>query len=51
MITSDSDMKYVNVRRLLIFIENSIDRGLQWVVLSPMQSLSGHACDVRFRIS
>jgi phage tail sheath protein FI len=34
-ITSDSDWKYVNVRRLLIFIENSIDRGLQWVVFEP----------------
>lgn len=35
VITSDSDWKYVNVRRLMIFIENSIDRGLQWVVLEP----------------
>lgn len=34
-ITSDSDWKYVNVRRLLIFIEASIDRGLQWVVFEP----------------
>ena len=34
-ITSDSDWKYVNVRRLLIFIETSIDRGLQWVVFEP----------------
>jgi len=33
--TSDSDWKYVNVRRLLIFIEASIDRGLQWVVFEP----------------
>jgi Bacteriophage tail sheath protein len=32
VITSDPDWKYVNVRRLLIFIEASIDRGLQWVV-------------------
>ena len=31
----DSDWKYVNVRRLLIFIEASIDRGLQWVVFEP----------------
>ena len=29
------DWKYVNVRRLLIFIEASIDRGLQWVVFEP----------------
>ena len=34
-ITSDTDWKYVNVRRLLIFIEESIDRGLQWVVFEP----------------
>jgi phage tail sheath protein FI len=35
VITSDSDWKYVNVRRLMIFIEASIDRGLQWVVFEP----------------
>ena len=35
VITSDPDWKYVNVRRLLIFIEHSIDRGLQWVVFEP----------------
>ncbi|HEX3559742.1 MAG TPA: phage tail sheath C-terminal domain-containing protein [Pyrinomonadaceae bacterium] len=35
VITSDSDWKYVNVRRLLIFIEDSVDRGLQWVVFEP----------------
>ncbi len=35
VITSDPDWKYVNVRRLLIFIEASIDRGLQWVVFEP----------------
>lgn len=35
VITSDPDWKYVNVRRLLIFIEDSIDRGLQWVVFEP----------------
>ncbi|MEI6067235.1 MAG: phage tail sheath C-terminal domain-containing protein [Methylococcaceae bacterium] len=35
VITSDSDWKYVNVRRLLIFIEASIDRGLQWAVFEP----------------
>lgn len=34
-ITSDPDYKYVNVRRLMIFIEHSIDRGLQWVVFEP----------------
>lgn len=35
VITSDSDWKYVNVRRLLIYIEASLDRGLQWVVFEP----------------
>jgi uncharacterized protein len=35
VITSDNDWKYVNVRRLLIFIEHSIERGLQWVVFEP----------------
>jgi phage tail sheath protein FI len=34
-ITSDSDYKYVPVRRLLIFLEQSMERGLQWVVFEP----------------
>jgi phage tail sheath protein FI len=34
-LTADSDWKYVNVRRLLIFIETSIDGGTQWVVFEP----------------
>lgn len=34
-ISSDSEYKYINVRRLLIFLEDSIDRGLQWVVFEP----------------
>ena len=29
------DWKYVNVRRLFIFVEKSIDRGTQWVVFEP----------------
>src|SRR5262249_22267723 len=33
--TSDPANKYVNVRRLLIFVEDSIARGLQWVVFEP----------------
>lgn len=32
---SDPMLKYVNVRRLLIFLERSIDRGTQWVVFEP----------------
>ncbi len=35
VITSDPDWKYVSVRRLIIFIESSIERGLQWVVFEP----------------
>jgi phage tail sheath protein FI len=35
VITSDSDWIYVNVRRLLIFIEASLDQGLQWAVFEP----------------
>ncbi|MBB3219840.1 phage tail sheath C-terminal domain-containing protein [Pseudoduganella umbonata] len=35
VITSDPDWKYVNVRRLMIFIESSVNRGLQWVVFEP----------------
>jgi len=34
-LTSDSDWKYVNVRRLIIFLEQSIDKGLQWVTFEP----------------
>jgi len=34
-ITSEPEDKYVNVRRLLIFLENSIDIGLQSVVFEP----------------
>jgi hypothetical protein len=31
----DSEWKYVNVRRLFIYLEHSIDRGTQWVVFEP----------------
>ncbi len=34
-ITSDPDWKYINVRRLFIFVEESIDEGTQWVVFEP----------------
>lgn len=33
--TSDPEFKYVNVRRLLLFIEQSLDIGLQWAVFEP----------------
>jgi phage tail sheath protein FI len=34
-LSSDPRWKYVNVRRLLIFLERSIDQGTQWVVFGP----------------
>jgi phage tail sheath protein FI len=33
--SSDPDWKYINVRRLFIFVEKSIERGTQWVVFEP----------------
>ena len=33
--SSDAMWKYVNVRRLFIFIEESIDEGTQWAVFEP----------------
>ncbi len=35
VLTSDSAWKYVNVRRLFIMIEESIDEATQWVVFEP----------------
>jgi uncharacterized protein len=33
--TSDAEWKYVNVRRLFIFVEHSIDKGTQFAVFEP----------------
>jgi uncharacterized protein len=33
--SSDPELKYINVRRLLLFIEQSLDTGLQWAVFEP----------------
>ena len=33
--SSDAQWRYVNVRRLFIFVEESIDEGTQWVVFEP----------------
>ncbi|MFA6465808.1 MAG: phage tail sheath C-terminal domain-containing protein [Desulfurivibrionaceae bacterium] len=33
--TTDAEWKYVNVRRLFLFLEESIDEGTQWVVFEP----------------
>jgi phage tail sheath protein FI len=32
---NDPDLKYINVRRLLIFLRESIEQGTQWVVFEP----------------
>jgi phage tail sheath protein FI len=34
-LSSDSAWKYINVRRIFIYVEASIDRGTQWVVFEP----------------
>lgn len=34
-LTSDSEWTYINVRRLFLFVEESIDKGTQWVVFEP----------------
>ena len=33
--SQDSDYKYISVRRFMIFLEQSIGKGLQWVVFEP----------------
>jgi phage tail sheath protein FI len=33
--SSDPEWKYINVRRLFLFLEKSIDHGTQWVVFEP----------------
>jgi phage tail sheath protein FI len=37
-ISSDPEWKYVNVRRLFIYIEHSLDKGTQWAVFEPNNS-------------
>ena len=34
-ITSNEEWKYINVRRLFIFLEASLDQGTQWAVFEP----------------
>ncbi|MFF7655311.1 phage tail sheath family protein [Streptomyces sp. NPDC007983] len=34
-LSSDSAWKYINVRRLFLYLEESIDEGTQWVVFEP----------------
>ncbi len=33
--STDPQWRYISVRRLALFIESSVDRGLQWVVFEP----------------
>jgi len=44
-LSADPEWKYVNVRRLLIYLEHSIDEGTQWTVFEP----NGEALWVRVR--
>ncbi|HMH15339.1 MAG TPA: phage tail sheath subtilisin-like domain-containing protein [Edaphobacter sp.] len=37
--SSDPDWKYINVRRFFIYIESSIEKGIQWAVFGPNDSL------------
>ena len=41
-VTRDPDWKYVNVRRLFIFVEESIEEATQWVVFEPNDEPLGH---------
>jgi hypothetical protein len=34
-LSSDQNFRYVNIRRLFLFLEESIDEGTQWVVFEP----------------
>ena len=34
-LSSDGSWKYINVRRLFLYVEESIDEGTQWVVFEP----------------
>ena len=34
-LSSDGSWKYINVRRIFIYVERSIDEGTQWVVFEP----------------
>lgn len=34
-LSSDSEWNYINIRRLMMYIEESLDKGSQWVVFEP----------------
>ena len=37
-LSSDSEWRYINIRRLMMYIEESVDQGSQWVVFEPNES-------------
>jgi phage tail sheath protein FI len=37
-VSSDPEWRYINVRRLFLFLEESIEKGTQWVVFEPNDS-------------
>ena len=37
-LSSDGSWRYINVRRLFIFVESALEQGLQWVVFEPNDS-------------
>jgi phage tail sheath protein FI len=41
--SSDPEWRYLSVRRLFIFLEQSIDRGTQWVVFEPNEEATWEA--------
>ena len=47
--SSDPEWKYVNVRRLFIYLEHSIDKGTQWAVFEPNneRAVGQHPADHR----
>ena len=49
--SSDPLWRYVNVRRLFLYVEESIDEGTQWVVFEPNDEPPGRACARRSRTS
>ena len=39
-LSSDAQWKYINVRRLFIFVEQSVSKGTQWVVFEPNDEIT-----------
>lgn len=39
-LSSDAQYKYINVRRLFIFVEESVNKGTQWVVFEPNDEIT-----------